>query len=382
MKRLWCFALLGLAACVTPPPELGYTVLVSQTGSASVAIIDSSLGVTGKLEVGMLPHRMIVAGDAVYVVLTGSQAVAEIDARNLTVRRTMLTAPVPETRADSSRIAAHFDRDAFAASSCFSCHNAKPSGAKPAIVGTRPFGIALSEDAAQLIVSQIRTGDLSVLNRDSGQLERTVTLPPTGAAREANDVTRLGSSLYVSLRPSQPATTNAVIRRLDASTLEPLGESLTGADPAAIVGDEVRGRVLVTNFESNTVSAFNANGLQRTYTVAPGPLGALPLRDSSSVLVLNYYANSVSIVQLETGEVQTYPLEFAGRSFVNPTHAALTPDGRQALIVSSGTEGFLLTLDLETRRVTRAVQLEGLVFDIAVIPHRSSSISGQSVSGK
>ncbi|NJK45635.1 MAG: hypothetical protein HC933_16420, partial [Pleurocapsa sp. SU_196_0] len=139
MKRLVCFALLGLVACVTPPPEAGYTVLVSQTGSASVAIIDSVLGVTGKLEVGMLPHRMIVAGDAVYVVLTGSQAVAEIDARNLTVRRTMLTAPVPDTRADGSRIAGHFERDAFSASSCFLCHHAKPDGAKPAIVGTRPF---------------------------------------------------------------------------------------------------------------------------------------------------------------------------------------------------------------------------------------------------
>jgi hypothetical protein len=55
---------------------------------------------------------------------------------------------------------------------------------------------------------------------------------------------------------------------------------------------------------------------------------------------------------------------------VNPTHAALSGDGRLAWIVSSGTDGHLVALDLAARRVVRDLPIDGLSFDVAVVPGR------------
>ena len=84
-------------------------------------------------------------------------------------------------------------------------------------------------------------------------------------------------------------------------------------------------------------------------------------------LVLNYYSNSVSVVNLETRSSQTVALTLNGKSFVNPTHAALAPDGRSAYIVSSGTDGNLLVFDLQRLVVTRAIAIDGLSFDVVVV---------------
>ncbi|MER3554582.1 MAG: hypothetical protein C4331_09600 [Meiothermus sp.] len=357
-----------LAACSSAPTAANHWVLVSQAGSSTVAVVDPQAGrVVRRISVGMLPHRLLLSPDAhsAYAVLVGSQAVAEIDLKTLSLQRTFLTAPVPERREDGTLIRAHADANASAHSSCYDCHGG--GAAKPAIVGTRPFGITLSEDGLNLIVSQIRAGNLAILNREEGKLERTLPLPPTGLAKEAADVTRMGESLYVALRPPQPATTPSVVRRLDAKTLEFQSEAETGSDPAMLLPDPERGRVLVTNFETNTLSAFGVGGKSAVYTVTPGPLGMLRL-PGNQLLSLNYYSNAVSLVNLGSGAVETLPLAFGGRTYVNPTHAALAPGGRTAYIVSSGTEGNLLVFDLGLKRVVGAIPVDGLSFDVLVVP--------------
>ncbi|MCL6568141.1 MAG: hypothetical protein K6T35_04510, partial [Meiothermus silvanus] len=157
---------LGLAACNRPVSAPPHWVLVSQAGSSTVAVVDPEAGtVVKRLTVGLLPHRLLVSPDraSVYVVLVGSQAVAELDLTTLNLRRTFLTAAVPLRRDDGSVIQAHQDQDAFSHTTCYDCHGG--GSAKPAIVGTRPFGITLSPDGLKLIVSQIRGGDLAVLDR-------------------------------------------------------------------------------------------------------------------------------------------------------------------------------------------------------------------------
>jgi DNA-binding beta-propeller fold protein YncE len=158
-----------------------------------------------------------------------------------------------------------------------------------------------------------------------------------------------------------------VIRRLDAKTLEFQSEAPTGSDPAMLLPDLERGRVLVSNFEVNTLSAFGPSGKEAVYTVTPGPLGMLGL-PGGRLLSLNYYSNAVSLVDLASGSVETLPLTFGGRSYVNPTHAALAPDGRTVYIVSSGTEGHLLVFDLGERRVVGDIPIDGLSFDVLVVP--------------
>jgi DNA-binding beta-propeller fold protein YncE len=235
-------------------------------------------------------------------------------------------------------------------------------------VGERPIGIDLSADGSRLFVSHLRSGNLSVIDRQTGELVRTVHLVPTLEAREAAELTRQGSELIVAIRPPQPATTAAVIRRLDADTLANRGEAPTGSDPGGITGSSAGdGRVMVANFEANTVSEFGPNGLEETYTVSPGPLGLRRLADGR-VLVLNYYSNSISLIDPASKRVEMMGLTLDGRSYSNPTHAALSPDGRTAYIVSSGTDAHLLAFDVAAKRVVAALPIDALSFDVAVAP--------------
>ena len=344
-------------------------LLVSQAGSTTLAVVDPKPGrVIQRIQVGSLPHRMLRdrSGQSVYAVLVGSQAVAEIDARTLTLRRTLLTAEVPERRADGTTIEPHQSEHAFEHASCFDCHHA--GGAMPVVVGERPVGIALSADESLLYISHIRGALLSVIDLASGRLLRSERLPPSAAAVEAADLVRVGDNLVVALRPTQPSTEPGVVRFLDSDTLQLVAEFATGSDPASLLALPERGCALVSNFESDSVTELCLGADPRKFIVTPGPLGSVRLDDGGAVLTLDYYSNAVSLVDLDTAQVTQLELNHAGRMYVNPTHAALDPSARIAYVVSSGTDGHLLALDLRTRELSTAVPIDGLSFDVVTIP--------------
>jgi hypothetical protein len=109
----------------------------------------------------------------------------------------------------------------------------------------------------------------------------------------------------------------------------------------------------------------------RTFAASPGPFGLTPLPDGR-VLALDYYSNAVSFLDQASGGSETVKLQRAdGEPYLNPTHAALSGDGRLAWIVASGTDAHLLGMDLATRRIVRDVPIDGLSFDVAVVPGRS-----------
>jgi streptogramin lyase len=366
---LWAWPLV-LAACVAGDPVRAPAdlVVVSQAGSANLAVVDAATGtVASHIEVGMLPHNLVVTADqrTLFVVVVGSQAVAEIDVATMTLRRTMLTAPVPELRPDGTVITAHVDEDAFGHSTCFDCHG--PGRAEPKYAGDRPFGILLSPDGGQLLVTHLRSGDLTVLDVASGTIERTVHLEPAGAASEPVALARLGDEIWVALRPPPPSTQPGVLRRLDAATLAPLADLPTGADPGALLAMPGRASVLVSNFESNTVTEHTRAGDAIAHTAAPGPLGlaALP---AGAVLALDYYADAVTVLDMVDGGSRTLALARDGTAYANPTHAAVSSDGRSAWIVASGTDGHLLELDLTSTAIVRDVPIDGLSFGVAVVP--------------
>jgi len=62
------------------------------------------------------------------------------------------------------------------------------------------------------------------------------------------------------------------------------------------------------------------------------------------------------------------PLEHDGLPYANPTNAALASNQQSAWIVSSGTDGHLLELDLPSRTIIRDVAIDGLSFGVAVVP--------------
>lgn len=362
----WPLVLASCLACTARAPA--DLVIVSQAGSANVVLVDATSGaVAGHIEVGMLPHNLVVAADqrTVFVALVGSQAVAEIDVATMSLRRTMLTAPVPELRPDGTVIREHVDQAAFGHHSCYDCHG--PGRAEPKYAGDRPFGLLLAPDGRQLLVSHLRSADLVVLDLASGTIERTVHLAPAGAASEPVALARLGDEIWVALRPPQPSTLPGALRRLDAATLAPIGDIPTGADPGALLALPDRGRGLVSNFDSNTVTEHSPTGDAIRHEAAPGPLGlaALP---SGAVLALDYYANALSVLDMSAGTSQTMPLERDGVPYVNPTHAAVSTDGRHVWIVASGTDGHLLELDLASMTIVRDVPIDGLSFGVAVVP--------------
>lgn len=349
-------------------------IFVSQAGSETVAVLDAATGaVQRRIRVGLLPHDLLLSADGstLYAAVVGSQSIAEIDTASATLRRTFLTAPVPALRSDGTVIQAHVDGGAFGHTTCFDCHTGAPGGALPKYPGDRPFGMLLSPDGARLLVSHIRSTDIAVIDLASGAIERSVHLAPAGAATEAVALARVGTEIWVVLRPPQPSSSPGALRRLSADTLEPLGEAPTGSDPSALVVLPGGGTALVSNFETDTVTEWSASGPVRDLLAAPGPLGLLPLPGGSQVLAVDYYYNALSFLDLGTGISETIPLAGAGGSYVNPTHAALASDGRSAWIVSSGTEGHLCQLDLPSRRIVRALPIDGLSFGVAVVPGRS-----------
>jgi DNA-binding beta-propeller fold protein YncE len=362
-----CMAGCGSGAPAGAPAD---QVIVSQAGSSTVALVDGASGaVQARLEVGMLPHNLLLSPDGrtLYAALVGSQAVAEIDVASFQLRRTMLTAPVPERRLDGSVIQAHIDGRAFTHTTCYDCH--RPGGAQPKYAGDRPFGLLLSADGRRLLVSHLRSSDLTVLDLERGELERTVHLAPAGAATEPVALAQAGDRLWVALRPRQPSTQPGALRRLDATTLEPIDDLPTGADPGALLALPEQGRVLVSNFETDTVTAYQGASTTRLLA-APGPLGLLAL-PGGRVLALDYYSNAVSFLDPHSGTSETMPLTHDGAPYANPTHAALASDGKSAWMVCSGTEGHLLKVDLASRATASDVPIDGLSFGLVVVPGSS-----------
>ncbi len=362
---------LALAAC-TGGGSATTELYISQPATQSVIRINAADGkVLKETLVGMLPHNLQLSRDGrrLYVVLVGSQAVAEVDTAAGVVLRTFLTEPVPRVRADHSVIQGHIDRDAFSHTTCYDCHRGGAGGVAPAVVGSRPFGIAFSKDGKTLYVCNGRSGNLAVIDAATGALKSLVPLPPSGAAREPTDIALLDDKLFITLRPPLPSASPGVVRWLDAVSLAVLSETPTGANAGVILADVNRRQIYVSNSETNTISRFDAKGapLGRV-TVGDGPFGLRVLPDRNRMIVANYYANSISLIDLRDSQTQTIPLAVDGKPYVNPTHVALDAGRRTAYVVSSGTVGHLLTFDLESRRFTSATKIGGLPFAVVTVP--------------
>lgn len=342
---------------------------VSQTGSANVAVIDLATGAVEKhIPTGFIPHNLVLSPDGakLYVAAAGSQSVAQIDVARAELTATWLTSPVPETRADGSVIQAHFDQDAFARGACQSCH--RDAGVKPRYVGNRPVALRLSDDGARLYVCEINSGDVVVLDTASGERLASVNVA-AGALKEPAAIALMGGALYVTVRATQPTKLPGLLRKLDPETLDVLADiPIASTDPVELVTTPERDALLLTHFDSDQLSLVDAGGAARGVSVANGPLGITPL-SGRRALVLGYYSNAVSLVDLTAGAAETFALTLGDKPLVNPTHAAPSADPDIVWVVQSGTVSSLVALDTRLKKVTRSVPLDGLSYDVVVVPY-------------
>ncbi len=109
--------------------------------------------------------------------------------------------------------------------------------------------------------------------------------------------------------------------------------------------------------------------MKSAHVASPGPLGLGDLKKGRA-LVIDYYSNAVSLLDLATGKSDTIALRHGEAPYANPTNAALASDGRSAWIVASGTDGHLLQFDLASRSIVHDIPIDGLSFGVAVVRAR------------
>ena len=257
VRHALALALVLLAAC--EPGSRSRELYVSMPAENAVIRVDPvGQRIVSRTTVGLLPHNFAFSADQrrLYVVLVGSQAVAELDSPSGALLRTILTEPVPSARADGTTIQEHIDQGAFSATTCFACHHGGAGGAKTTVVGSRPFGIVLGPDEQTLYVTNIVSGNLSSIDLASGR--STVThLAATGDAQQPTAIALLGDDLFVTVLPVLPSFSPAVVRRLDRTTLATRAEAPTGSNSNALLADALHDELYVSNFESNTLSRFD-----------------------------------------------------------------------------------------------------------------------------
>jgi DNA-binding beta-propeller fold protein YncE len=354
-------------ACAPATHDRGF---VSETATGTIAIVNlDEARVEQRIEVGLLPHNLVLSPDGrtLYATVVGSQAIAVIDTRRGALRETWLTAPVPSRRDDGSLIQPHVDTGAFGHTTCYDCH--RDGGARPRYVGGRPFALRLSVDGARLFVAHLNTGELAVLDTATGARLAATALAPAGEVKEPASLDLLGDELLVSMRATQPTTVSGLIRRLDPETLAVRGDTPSGANPVELRALPSLGIAAVTRFDSDLLSELDASGEVASVKVANGPLG-VTLLGGDRLLVLGYYSNAVSVVDLRRGLADTWALVQDGLPLVNPTHAAVGTESGIAWVVQSGTDARLAAIDLAARRVVRTLPINGLSYDVAIVPGR------------
>lgn len=354
-----------------PASEPQTELFVSLPAADAIQRIRVSDGaILQQTQVGMLPHNFLRSRDgrSVYVVLVGSQSIAEIDTKRGQVLRTLLTAPVPDKRSDGSVIQGHIDRNAFVHTTCFDCHRGGADGVKPVVVGTRPLGIAWNATGDALLVTNSRSSTLAVIDITSGAITKEISLAPNALAHDPAALAASADRIVVTLRPSQPSFANSVIRVMRANDFSTVSETVVGSNANHVIIDDASRSAYVSDFESNTVTRVPLDdGVASSLTVRNGPLG-LRTFDGARLLSANYYQNSLSVVDISSGASTEIPLLIDAINYSNPTHIALSANRNLAYIVSSGTRGHVLEFDLQRLQFTRAFPIGGLPFDIIALP--------------
>lgn len=245
-------------------------------------------------------------------------------------------------------------------------------------VGPSPAAVAMDTRAGHTFVigHDPVGGDVaSLLDTRSGTLLRRISLGRRGLAvgSSAVAVDEHSARAFV-ITPGSPTIAvldtrgGALLRRTPLPSARPPG--LTGDNARALAVDEGAGRVFVTTFADDTVSALDARSgaLLRTTWVGPHPAAIAVDRRARRVFIANTGildrqgryrgGGSVSVLDARSGMLlQTIP--------IGQSPGALAVDTRRNRVFVLDRAGLLL-LDARTGAILRTVALRGTPTTVAV----------------
>jgi YVTN family beta-propeller protein len=265
---------------------------------------------------------------------------------------------------------------------------APADGAGPTVrsvvpVGQAPQGLAVSPGGGPVLVANIGSRTVSVIDHDAAAVSaslpmpgtpRYVTVSPDGrrayvsmysgeGADSAVAAIDLASGSVSALVPSSPepyalavAPTGDVyvpshgsssVAILDGQTLE-FGRSVTvDPNPHSVAFSPSRGRAYTANHESGSISVIDvaSNTVVGTVDVGPSPHSLAASPDGRLVAVANYDDGTVSFVEtIGTRTTMTVPVG------PTPQHLTFSADGRRLYVVNEDTDA-VTTVDVATGAV-------------------------------
>lgn len=198
---------------------------------------------------------------------------------------------------------------------------------------------------------------VSVLNRQTGRVVATLAVPrgPRGMTASPDS-----ESLYVVSAQAGRLT------HFRTTTNERLMEFRfeLGSEPQDVAVSPDNSRVFVTLYRLDRLVILDANSMSRLndVEVGNGPMGVIVEPEGRKAYVANSASNSVSVVSVQTGDVlETVPVE------PKPQRLALTPNGREVLVTGYNST-FLTAISVSTNQVTRRLNADRWITDIAVEP--------------
>lgn len=193
-----------------------------------------------------------------------------------------------------------------------------------AVVGTEPYGVAVSPDMKHAYITNSGSNTVSVIDIESNEVITTV---PVGTGPRGAAANPQGTRVYVA---NENDNTITVINTSDYSAVSTVNLP-ANSHPQGIAVSPGGGRLYSANTGSNSVSIVNTlnNTVVKTVYDFSLPFGLIPVGDGSYVYVTNEGSNTVSM--LDTRKLQVDGTVYVGQ---NPRGIAATPDGRKLYVTN------------------------------------------------
>ena len=224
------------------------------------------------------------------------------------------------------------------------------------IVGTNPYGVAITPNGLYAYVANSGGTTVSIIStsNDSAFKAITVGTNPVGVA-----ITPNGQYVYVT---NNGGNTVSVISTSSNSVVSTI---TVGNTPDGVAITPNGQYVYVANWHSNTVSVIStsSNTVVSTIPVGTNPHDVAITPDGQYVYVANYGSNTVSVISTSSNTVvSTIPVG------TNPPGVAITPNGLYAYVANWGSNS-VSVISTSSNSVVSTISVGTNPMGVAITPN-------------